>query len=113
MKTYKTILTQYVSPEWGDNEKRYHAQREIELPFVPFLTKDIGLKHPDLGKYVWFVHTLHYDVGENKFYLTINGRWFQEWSGQSYDHVETLRKMEDYLDYLREHGWTITEIEDE
>ena len=114
MKTYTTVLTQYIAPEWGEDEKRYYAQREIELPFVPFLARDMGLKHPGLGVYVWFVQSLHYDVGEDKFYLTLHSRWFQEWNGQRYDHVETLRKMEDYVEYLREHGWTVEErINDE
>jgi len=111
MKTYKTVLTQYIAPEYGDDEKRYYAQREIELPFVPFLTKDMGLKHPDLGEYVWFVHTLHYDIGEDKFYLTIHSRWFQSWDGTKYDHVTSIKKMEEYVEYLKEQGWTITEQE--
>jgi len=109
MKTYTTVLTQYIAPEWGDNEKRYYAQKEIELPFVPYLARDIGLIHPDLGKYVWFVQSLHYNVGEDKFYLTLHSRWFQEWDGQKYDHVGTIEEMETYVQYLREQGWTVTE----
>jgi hypothetical protein len=109
MKTYTTVLTQYIAPEYGDDEKRYHAQKEIEMPFVPLLSKDIGLIHPDLGKYVWFVQSLHYNVGEDKFYLTLHSRWFQLWDDREYLYDDTIKEMEKYVAYLREHGWTVTE----
>ena len=109
MKMYKTVLTQYIAPEHGDDEKRYHAQKEIELPFVPYLAKDIGIRHPDLGKYVWFVNTMHYDTEKDIFYLTIHARWFQVWDDREYKWAETLKEMEAYVEFLRERGWTVTE----
>lgn len=111
METYKTAVTQYIAPEYGDNEKRYRAQIELELPFVPFLAKDIGLIHPDLGEYVWFVQTIHYNVGEDKFYITVHARWVQVWEDREYKHVETVKEMEKYVGYLREQGWSVMECE--
>ena len=111
MKTYKTAITQYIAPEYGDSEKRYRAQIELELPFVPLLTKDIGLIHPDLGEYVWHVQTIHYNIGEDKFYLTINARWVQVWEDREYNHVKTVEEMENYVTYLKEQGWSMMECD--
>ena len=104
---YKAVITQYIAPEHGDEAKRYHAQKEIDIPFIP--SKDMGVVHPDLGEYVLWTQSCHYDFGENKFFITIHARWIQVWDGREYQYDDTIKEMEAYVEHLRSLGWTVTE----
>jgi hypothetical protein len=114
---YKVTFVQYIAPEWGDGEKSYYAIKETELPFLPIAHRNVGIQWSELeGRYVWHIQSIHYNIDKDRFYLTLNSRWVQVWTGvdyNNYDHEKTIEEMEDYVAHLRSLGWRIVQREDE
>ena len=104
---YRIRFIQYVAPEYGDGENSYYIGKDFELPMRP--NEKIGFQISELGPYVWFPRSGHYNVDENRYYMTLHSHWFQVWDGNEYKSDETLAEMEAFLDHLRSCGWDVIE----